>query len=71
MVEDHKHCVVCGKVIPIIYTKPGEPPLCSLECRVKYEEKEREFKKQRTSWLVMLLFFMLLWLMAIFLFGGR
>ncbi|MEM1537240.1 MAG: DUF2116 family Zn-ribbon domain-containing protein [Candidatus Nezhaarchaeales archaeon] len=67
MIEDHRHCVVCGKVIPVIYTKPEEPPLCSLECRAKWEEKGREFGRQRVSWFTLLFFLAILWLMIVFL----
>ena len=46
MVEDHRHCHICGKVVPAHLVSPGENPvLCSLACRREYERRQGEFKR--------------------------
>ncbi|MEM4700143.1 MAG: DUF2116 family Zn-ribbon domain-containing protein [Candidatus Nezhaarchaeales archaeon] len=59
----HKHCVVCGRPISFMYTTPGEPPLCSIDCRAKFEAQRA--KVARWQWLFnAMLIFILLWFLT-------
>ncbi len=62
----HKHCVVCGKPISTMYTAPGEPPLCSADCRAKYEAQKARASRWQSMFNAMLVL-MLLWLLFAFL----
>lgn len=57
--------MICGKPIPLIYTVPGEPPLCSADCRTKYEAQRARVAKWQ--WLLnAMLMFILLWFLLSF-----
>ena len=56
MIEDHRHCYVCGKVVPAHLVKPGESPvLCSLACRRELERREREAARRWWAWYLALI----------------
>jgi len=63
----HKHCVVCGRPVPIMYTTPGEPPLCSSDCRAKFEAQRARSAKWQSMFNVMLIIMMIWVLIAILL----
>ncbi|MEM2889767.1 MAG: DUF2116 family Zn-ribbon domain-containing protein [Candidatus Hadarchaeum sp.] len=56
MVEDHKHCVVCGK--------PTDPDktVCSLSCEEILNRQQKSMKRSR---LIMLVIFVILFIFII------
>lgn len=56
--EDHRHCIVCGKV-----TSPDKF-LCSPECEEMFERHQEQLKRRRTLTMV---FFVVLFVFVILL----
>jgi len=57
MVEDHKHCIVCGKAIS------SDRFFCSLECEDRFKQQQRRMSRMRRY--MMLIFFVLLMLILL------
>ncbi len=51
MVEDHKHCIVCGKSVP------PDKMICSPSCEELLKQQQKRLKRMR---LFTMVFFMLL-----------
>jgi predicted nucleic acid-binding Zn ribbon protein len=51
MVDDHKHCIVCGKSVPL------DRLFCSPSCEEVFKQQQKRMKKTRTYTMV---FFVLL-----------
>lgn len=62
MVEPHKHCLVCGKAIPM------DKNFCSEKCERYYEQK---VKKQKRYFYVLMAFPIILVLLLLFLSGTQ
>jgi len=57
MVEDHKHCVVCGKAVS------PDKLFCSQECEDRLKQQQKRMSRMRMY--MMLIFFVLLMLILI------
>lgn len=57
MVEDHKHCIVCGKAISL------DRFFCSQECEDRFKRQQRRMSRMRLY--MMLIFFALLMLILL------
>jgi len=57
MVEDHKHCVVCGKAVSV------DKLFCSQECEDRLKLQQKRMSRMRLY--MMLIFFVLLMLIMI------
>ena len=53
-VTDHRHCEVCGKVIP-----PGER-YCSPKCEEKAAKERQSMERLRKVWIAMIIIFIAL-----------
>jgi predicted nucleic acid-binding Zn ribbon protein len=58
MVEDHRHCVVCGKSVP------PEKFFCSPSCEEMFKLQQRRLRRTRVF---TMLFFVIIFVLVIFL----
>jgi len=47
MVEEHKHCIVCGKAVP------PEKLFCSQECEDRFNQQQKRMSRMRLYTLLM------------------
>jgi len=64
MVDDHKHCIVCGKA-----TAPDKV-FCSPSCEELFKAQQKKMKKSRTIMLVMFVMLFILMFVVTSLRGG-
>ena len=55
MVEQHKHCPVCGSPIPM------KERVCSPDCEKVLQQKQASIKKTRIALFAVILIFIIVW----------
>lgn len=61
MVEQHKHCPVCGSPIPM------KERVCSADCQKVLDQRQKSMKKSRLSLFAVIVIFILVWAYFMFL----
>jgi predicted nucleic acid-binding Zn ribbon protein len=54
----HRHCVVCGKMVP------EDKEFCSVSCEEAYKKREKRYRMTTRIWYLFIIFFVLIFVTA-------